>query len=460
MKEQIGIDATTESNPPKTHEVTGPLDDAKATDPEKKESSRATNLLFRAIYQNTPIMMHSIGMSHELVSVNRNWLETMGYEEAEVIGRKSSDFLTEASRRYAVEVALPRFLKTGAAKDVAYQMVKKNGEVIDVLLSAVAEIDSDGQFLGSYCYILDVNEYRKSEELWRQLSLVEERNRMSRDLHGTVEHSLIGIMLRTDTARRLMESDPSMARAELESTHALARLGLEQTRRAVWDLEPLAITSKRLREVISRGLERLGDEGMRTSLTVDEEGNHEMDERNKLAIIRIVQEALSNVRLHSRANMVQVRLSYTTSEVMLTIIDDGVGFDLSATHNSMSSASSGIGLANMRESARLAGGSVDVRSTPGSGTQIEVRIPFEYSSNQGRALARRHADDEHPALTNRELQVLKILANGGRNKDIAAEMSVSLRAVKFHIENMYRKLDVRTHAELISVAAHQGLLAE
>ena len=144
MKEKIGIDATTESNPPKTHEVTGPLDDAKATDPEKKESSRATNLLFRAIYQNTPIMMHSIGMSHELVSVNRNWLETMGYEEAEVIGRKSSDFLTEASRRYAAEVALPRFLKTGAAKDVAYQMVKKNGEVIDVLLSAVAEIDSDG----------------------------------------------------------------------------------------------------------------------------------------------------------------------------------------------------------------------------------------------------------------------------------------------------------------------------
>jgi signal transduction histidine kinase/DNA-binding CsgD family transcriptional regulator len=283
---------------------------------------------------------------------------------------------------------------------------------------------------------------------------------MSRDLHGTVEHSLIGIMLRTDTARRLMESDPSMARAELESTHALARLGLEQTRRAVWDLEPLAITSKRLREVISRGLERLGDEGMRTSLTVDEEGNHEMDERNKLAIIRIVQEALSNVRLHSRANMVQVRLSYTTSEVMLTIIDDGVGFDLSATHNSMSSASSGIGLANMRESARLAGGSVDVRSTPGSGTQIEVRIPFEYSSNQGRALAGRHADDEHPAPTNRELQVLKILANGGRNKDIAAEMLVSLRTVKFHIENMYRKLDVRTHAELISVAAHQGLLAE
>jgi DNA-binding NarL/FixJ family response regulator len=115
----------------------------------------------------------------------------------------------------------------------------------------------------------------------------------------------------------------------------------------------------------------------------------------------------------------------------------------------------------MRESARLAGGSVDVLSTPGSGTQIEVRIPFEHYSNQGgRELTGQPADDEHPGLTNRELEVLKILANGGRNKDIAAEISVSLRTVKFHIENMYRKLDVWTRAELISVATHQRLLTE
>jgi signal transduction histidine kinase/DNA-binding CsgD family transcriptional regulator len=338
---------------------------------------------------------------------------------------------------------------------------QKNGEVIDVLLSAVAERDAGGQFIRGNCYILDINAHRTSDDLSRQLSLVEERNRMSRKLHDTVEHSLIGIMLRTDTIKELIDSDPSMARAELESTHALARLGLEQTRRAVWDLEPLAITSKRLQEVISRGLARLNDEGIKTSLTVDEECRHEMDERNKLAIIGIVQEALSNVRLHSRANSVEVRLSYDPSEVVLTIIDDGVGFDLSATHSSTSSASRGIGLANMRESARLAGGSVDVLSTPGSGTQIEVRIPFEHYSNQGgRELTGRPADDEHPGLTNRELEVLKILANGGRNKDIAAEISVSLRTVKFHIENMYRKLDVWTRAELISVATHQRLLTE
>lgn len=63
-----------------------------------------------------------------------------------------------------------------------------------------------------------------------------------------------------------------------------------------------------------------------------------------------------------------------------------------------------------------------------------------------------------PRLTNREIEALHILANGGRNKDIAAEMTVSLRTVKFHIENLYEKLDVRTRAELIRVATQRGLL--
>ena len=437
---------------------TGLFEVPEPTEQQLEELPRAEEYSLRAIYENTPVMMHTIGASQQIISVNRNWLQVLGYEESEVIGRKSSEFLTEESRRYAIDVALPKFIKTGSARDVACQMVKKNGDVIDVLFSAVAEIDASGQFIRGNCYILDVNEHRTSDDLWRQLALVEERNRMSRDLHATVEHSLIGIMLRTDTVRELMGSDPLMARAELESTHALAKLGLEQMRLAVWDLQPLAITSNPLRDVISRGLSRLGDEGIKTSLTVDGDEPAGMDQRNKLAAIRIVQEALSNIRVHSRAKMARVRLSCTHSQLTLLITDDGVGFDPSKTHSALSPASRGIGLANMRESARLAGGSVQVRSALGSGTEVELCIPFEHDSGQGPVLAGMPTNEETATLTNRELEVLKILANGGRNKDIAAEMFVSLRTVKFHIENLYKKLDVRTRAELIRVATQLGFL--
>ena len=454
MKDQDETVKTTESK----YGEAASLEAGEAMDHRTNEPSQADEYSFRALYENTPVMMHSLGASNQLVCVNRRWLEVLGYEEREVIGHKSSEFLTEASLQHIVEVARPELRKTGFVRDVPYPLVKKSGDVIDFLLSAVAERDATGQFIRSYSYLLDVNEHRTSDELWRQLLLVEERNRMSRDLHETVERTLIDIMLLAGQIGQLMDSDPSMARAELESTHALAKAGLEQARRAVWDLEPLAITSRHLREVISRVLGRLADEGIRTYLTVDEEGHHKMDERNKLAIIRIVQEALSNVRLHSRATMVKVRLSYTRSQVVLTITDDGVGFDPSTTHGSISPASRGFGLANMRESARLAGGSIDVISAPGSGADIEVRIPFEHYSGLGIDRTGRPLDKELAALTNRELEALKILADGGRNKDVAAAMLVSLRTVKFHIENMYRKLDVRTRAELIRVATQRGLL--
>ena len=420
-------------------------------EPQQKESLQGQEFSF-------PVMMQSLGSSLEIVSVNRIWLDVLGYEESEVIGRKSADFLTESAQQSAVEFAVPKFLKAGSASDIVYQMVKKNGEVINVLLSAVTVRDADGQFLGNDCYIWDVNEQQRSDELFRQLSLVEERNRMSRDLHDTVEHSLIGIMLLTDTVREMMNSDPLTARSELESAYALAKVGLEQVRLAVWNLQPLAITSNPLRDIITRGLSRLEEEGIKTSLAVDGDEPLGIDQRNKLAVIRIVQEVLSNIRVHSHAGMAKVSLSYTQSHLELLITDDGVGFDPTTTHSALSPTSHGIGLANMRESARLAGGSVWVRSAPGSGTQVEVRVPFSRDSENDSSLLERSADEKLPNLTNREQEILRILANGGRNKDIAAEMFVSIRTVKFHIENLYKKLAVRTRAELIRVATLRGFL--
>ncbi len=103
---------------------------------------------------------------------------------------------------------------------------------------------------------------------------------------------------------------------------------------------------------------------------MDREEPRDIDQRHKLAVIRIVQEALSNIRLHSRASTAKIRLSYTRTDIMLLIADDGVGFDPSTTHSALSPTSRGIGLANMRESARLAGGSFDVCSAPEAGTQV------------------------------------------------------------------------------------------
>jgi len=101
---------------------------------EAEEALRASEERYRHLYTATPAMLYSINREGRIVNVSDRWLEVLGYERSEVIGRKSVEFLTEESRRYAEEVALPNFWKRGAAREVQYQFVRKDGEIVDVLL--------------------------------------------------------------------------------------------------------------------------------------------------------------------------------------------------------------------------------------------------------------------------------------------------------------------------------------
>jgi PAS domain S-box-containing protein len=118
---------------------------------------------YRMLAEQAPVMMHSIDRNGHICSVSDLWLATLGYRRDEVIGRPSIDFLTEASRRHARDTVLPEFMRSGVCHDVAYQFVKRSGEVIDILLSAVAEHDPSGQVLRSIAILVDVTERRRAE---------------------------------------------------------------------------------------------------------------------------------------------------------------------------------------------------------------------------------------------------------------------------------------------------------
>jgi PAS domain S-box-containing protein len=110
------------------------------------------------------VMLHSIDDEGRLVSVSDYWLASLGYERDEVVGRASTDFLTDESRRYAVDVVIPAFRESGACRDIEYQFVKKNGEVIDVLLSAIAERDAAGAMVRSLAVLVDITARKQAEE--------------------------------------------------------------------------------------------------------------------------------------------------------------------------------------------------------------------------------------------------------------------------------------------------------
>ena len=84
------------------------------------------------LFDRAPVMIHSIDRGGRLVKVNRRWLETLGYERDEVLGRKSIEFLTEESRAWALKDTLPLFWHIGSARSIAYRYLKKDGRVLDV----------------------------------------------------------------------------------------------------------------------------------------------------------------------------------------------------------------------------------------------------------------------------------------------------------------------------------------
>ncbi len=112
----------------------------------------------RRLYEETPALLHSMDADGRLVSVTRHWLETMGFEPSEVIGRRSLDFMTAESRDRIVEDALPAFRETGAIRDVPCRMVRKNGETFDALLSVTSERDRRGRVSRSLAVLVDVTE--------------------------------------------------------------------------------------------------------------------------------------------------------------------------------------------------------------------------------------------------------------------------------------------------------------
>ena len=125
-------------------------------------------------YEKTPAIMHSIDDQGRLVSVSDAWLNLLGYGREEVLGRKSTDFLTPESAHRAVESVLPEFFRKGFIQHVPYQMMKRNGDIVDVELSAIMERNPDSNTSRSLAVIKDVtHEVSLSRELAQETELLE-----------------------------------------------------------------------------------------------------------------------------------------------------------------------------------------------------------------------------------------------------------------------------------------------
>jgi PAS domain S-box-containing protein len=129
----------------------------------KQEALCEAKDLFHKLYKSTPAMLYSTDKDGVMITVSDYWLQIMGYNREEALGQKLSTFVTMESLQYSREVVWPIFMKNGACFNEEFQFVKKNGEILTCLLSAIGEMDADGQLVSTLEVIVDITELRRTE---------------------------------------------------------------------------------------------------------------------------------------------------------------------------------------------------------------------------------------------------------------------------------------------------------
>ena len=205
----------------------------------------------------------------------------------------------------------------------------------------------------------------------RQVAVLEERNRLAREIHDALAQGLTGIIVQLEAMERLTERRPEQALTSLQRAKDLARRSLQEARRSVWGLRPRSLEDMTLTEALQARVEALRNDGLlRTSFGVS--GRRRILSPDlELNLFRIAQEALINVQRHAQANTVHVQLDYGRVHIRLVVEDDGVGLPSRPDDQ----GEGGFGLTGMRERTALLGGQMAVTSEPGQGTRIEVIVP-------------------------------------------------------------------------------------
>jgi signal transduction histidine kinase len=205
----------------------------------------------------------------------------------------------------------------------------------------------------------------------RELSAIEERNRLARDLHDSVAQKLFGIVLAAQSAATLLERSPDDARVQVDRLQELAQDTMVELRSLVFQLRPAAIESDGLASALAKHVEVLR-RVHRLRIELETSGEARLRPRIDEEVFKIAQEALQNALKHAAAGQLEVSLREDAGAVALRVRDDGVGFDPEAPAR----RSHSLGLTSMEERAAALGATLAIDSAPGAGTTITLEVPL------------------------------------------------------------------------------------
>jgi signal transduction histidine kinase len=307
---------------------------------------------YTAIHLSAP---DRVQYSYKLGGLDSKWVQADGRRVV------NYDSLGHGHYRFSVRAQLPG----GPASEASYEFevlphVYETGWfrlLIAALLAAIVWL----------AYRLRVRQVHS-----RYALLVEERARLAREVHDTLAQGFVGISSQLDVVEMSLPKDADSARGYLDLARRMARHSLTEARRSVMDLRAAALDDQDLGAALDSGA-RLWTEGSGIGVKVEVTGEtSKLPEQTAHHVLRIAQEAVTNVLKHARAGKISIKLHIAPRSLNLQIRDNGCGFD---REDVFASSAGHFGIMGMQERAERLGGKLRLTSEPHKGTLVDVEVP-------------------------------------------------------------------------------------
>ena len=344
-----------------------------------EEASRASEAKFAALFHSSPDVIGIFRAADGvLLDINEAFTKVLGYARSEVVGRSWPQL-----RHLIPPEKLPELqellLTHGRVADYELDLATEQGDTATLLFSLTPMTVNGEPCLAAIAH--DITRRRQSEMILRQVQVQlaqstrdrtaqEERQRLARELHDSVSQALYGIALGANTAIKLFDTNRTKVREALSYVLSLAQNGLTEMRALIFDLRPESLKTEGLVAALTHQASALRARGsIEVELSLCDEPDVSI--LIKEALYRIAQEALNNAAKHAGPGRLDVHLACEGGSLELEVSDDGIGFDPSTAYPGH------LGLHSMRERAVSVGGTLDIVSAPGRGTQVRARVPAD-----------------------------------------------------------------------------------
>jgi PAS domain S-box-containing protein len=340
-----------------------------------QETLRESEVKYRHIIENANSVIMEIDTGGNIMFANKFALNFFGFQESEILGQNVSGTLLSPGSAESEKFK-------GMLKDIAYhpetylhdekENLLKNGQKVWIIWTYQPIFDEENNLKEILCSGIDITKQKKAEESeaqqLKEKTAIEERTRLARDLHDAVSQTLFSTSLIAEVLPKVFERDKEEGFKKLDEIRQLTRGALAEMRTLLFELRPASLVDAELNDLLRQLAESVtGKTRIPVSLKI--EGACDIPADVKIALYRITQEALNNIAKHSEATSAGITLNCQPEGIILNIIDNGKGFDVTK------GATGSFGLGNMHERASQIGAGLKIESKLNEGTEITVTWP-------------------------------------------------------------------------------------